>query len=449
MQKQSTAVLGNGNIRRLLTRYSIPAIIAMTASSLYNLTDSIFIGKGVHHLALSGLTVTFPFMNLAAAFGSMVGIGASTLISIKLGQKDYRLANRILGNVLVLNILIGIFLTVAFLPFLDHVLYFFGASDSTIVYARDYMKIILLGNVVTHMYFGLNAVLRSAGFPNLSMYITLISVAVNCIVTPIFIFVFGWGIQGSALATILSQVVSLAVQFICLSKRQHVIHFQKGIYRLHRKLVSNILYIGMSPFLMNACACLIVILITRGFREHGGDIAVAAYGMVNRIVFIFVMIIMGLNQGMQPIAGFNYGAGNYRRVTEVTRLTIICAISVATLGFLVCELFPDAILHLFTSHTALLDEARYGLRIVFIVFPIVGFQMVASNFFMSIGQSKMAIFLSLTRQVLFLIPCLLLLPRFLEITGIWISIPVADSVSSIVTALVLFRYMKRWLVISD
>lgn len=445
MTKQhSPLVLGTEPIGKLLTQYAIPAIIAMTASSLYNMADSIFIGQGVGPLAISGLALTFPLMNLAAAFGSLVGVGASTLVSVKLGQKDFEGANKVLGNVLVLNILIGIAFTIAFILLLDPVLYFFGASENTIGYARDYMQVILLGNVVTHLYLGLNAVLRSSGFPKLAMYATLSSVVINCILNPIFIFGFDWGIKGSAWATVISQVISLGGQLIHFSNPKQLLHFKKGIYKLKAEVVKGILYIGMSPFLMNLCSCLIVILMNRGLKEYGGDMAIGAYGIVNRIVFLFIMIIMGFNQGMQPIAGYNFGAKHYNRVTEVTKVTMFWAIGVASLGFLLCQLFPSAIVRMFTTDQELIDVAVFGLHIVFGVFPIVGFQMVATNFFLSIGMSKKAIFLSLTRQMLFLIPCLLILPRFWGTWGVWISIPIADTTATIVTAIVLANQFRKF-----
>ena len=445
MTKQnSPLVLGTERIGKLLTQYAIPAIIAMTASSLYNMADSIFIGHGVGPLAISGLALTFPLMNLAAAFGSLVGVGASTLVSVKLGQKDYEGANEVLGNVLVLNVLLGLAFTFVFLLLLDPILYFFGASENTIGYARDYMQIILYGNVITHMYLGLNAVLRSSGFPKQAMYATLASVVINCILNPIFIFGFEWGIKGSAWATVISQVISLTGQMIHFSSSKQLLHFKKGIYKLRKEVVKGILYIGMSPFLMNLCSCLIVILINRGLKEHGGDMAIGAYGIVNRIIFLFVMIIMGFNQGMQPIAGYNFGARLYPRVTEVTKLTMKWAIGVATTGFLLCQLFPTLIVNMFTTDDELVKAAVFGLHIVFAVFPIVGFQMVATNFFLSIGMSKKAIFLSLTRQMLFLIPCLIVLPRFFGTLGVWISMPVADTIATVVTAIVLVNQFKKF-----
>ena len=402
------------------------------------MADSIFIGHGVGALAISGLALTFPLMNLAAAFGSLVGVGASTLVSVKLGQKDYEGANHVLGNVLMLNVLLGLAFTVVFLLFLDPILYFFGASEQTLPYAHDYMVVILIGNVITHLYLGLNSVLRSSGFPKMAMYATLASVVINCVLNPLFIFGFGWGIKGSAWATVISQVISLVWQLVHFSNPSQLLHFQKGIYRMKTELVKGILYVGLSPFLMNLCACLVVILINRGLKAHGGDMAIGAYGIVNRIVFLFIMIVMGFNQGMQPIAGYNYGARLYPRVTEVTKLTMKWAVGVTTAGFLCCQLFPTLIVRMFTSDAELIATSVYGLHVVFAVFPVVGFQMVATNFFVSIGMSKKAIFLSLTRQMLFLVPCLLLLPPWLGTLGVWISIPIADLTAAIATA-ILFR----------
>ena len=443
-KETSPLVLGTEPIGKLLAQYAIPAIIAMTASSLYNMVDSIFIGHGVGALAISGLALTFPLMNLAAAFGSLVGVGASTLVAVKLGQKDYQGANDVLGNVLVLNVVLGILFTAVFLVFLDPVIYFFGASEHTIPYARDYMRIILYGNVITHLYLGLNSVLRSCGFPRMAMYATLLSVVINCALNPLFIFGFGWGIEGSAWATVISQVISLVWQLIHFSNPKQLLHFQKDIYKLRPDIVKGVLAIGLSPFLMNLCACLIVILINRGLKEHGGDMAIGAYGIVNRISFLFVMIIMGFNQGMQPIAGYNYGARLFPRVKEVTGLTMRWATGVATTGFLLCELVPAWIIRMFTTDAELIDISMYGLRVVFAVFPVVGFQMVASNFFLSIGMSKQAIFLSLTRQLIFLIPCLIVLPMWLGALGVWISMPISDLVAAIVTAVLLVRQFKKF-----
>lgn len=436
--------LGAEPVGKLLRQYAIPAIIAMTASSLYNMVDRIFIGQGVSALAISGLAVTFPLMNLAAAFGSLVGVGASTLISVKLGQRDYKTAQQILGNVLVLNTIIGVVFMLFALLFLDPILLFFGASEQTIGYARDYMIIILLGNPITHIYLGLNSVLRSAGHPQKAMYATIMTVVLNSILDPLFIFGFKWGIQGAAIATILSQLVALLWQFKLFSNKDELLHFHRGIFHLRRRIVFDSLAIGMAPFMMNLAACFIVILINNGLKSHGGDLAIGAYGIVNSVAFLFVMIVMGLNQGMQPIAGYNYGALQMNRVIGVLRKTIFYATLITTAGFLAGELVPRLIVRIFTPDETLTDLAVYGMRITVMFFPLVGFQMVVSNFFQSIGMAKKAIFLSLTRQVIFLIPFLLILPHFWGITGVWASLPAADFVAFVVAAIMLVSQIRKF-----
>lgn len=442
-QKAPTA-LGTESIGRLLMQYAVPAIIAMTASSLYNMVDSIFIGHGVGAMAISGLALTFPLMNLAAAFGSLVGVGAATLISVKLGQRDYDTAQRVLGNVVVLNILLGTAIAVVVMWFLDPILYFFGGSEQTVGYARDYMQIILLGNVVTHLYFGLNAVLRSSRHPQKAMYATVGTVIINAVLDPLFIYGFGWGIRGAAIATVLAQLLALAWQFKLFVNKDELLHFHRGIFRLKRKIVFDSLSIGMSPFLMNLAACFIVILINQGLKKHGGDLAIGAYGIVNRLVFIVVMIVMGLNQGMQPIAGYNFGARLYPRVTKVLKLTIIYATGVTSFGFLVGMLMPDVVVSIFTSDAQLIEMSSRGLRIVVMFFPVIGFQMVTSNFFQSIGMAGKAIFLSLTRQLLILLPCLLVLPRFWGVEGVWYSMPVSDLLASLIALVMLVMQFRKF-----
>lgn len=416
----------------------------MTASSLYNMVDSIFIGHGVGPMAISGLAITFPLMNLAAAFGSLVGVGASTLISVKLGQKDYATAQQILGNVVTLNLIIGIGFTIVTLLFLNPILYFFGASEATLPYARDYMITILLGNVVTHMFLGLNAVLRSAGHPQQAMMATIFTVIINTILDPLFIYGFNMGIRGAAVATILAQVISLCWLIKLLNKKNEIIHFHKGIYRLRRILVENIIGIGLAPFFMNLASCMIVILINKGLKEYDGDLAIGAFGIVNRIVFLFVMIVMGLNQGMQPIAGYNFGARQYHRVNQVLKLTVIIATLVTTSGFLAGELFPHLVVSAFTSDETLINMAARGLRIVVMTYPIIGFQMVTSNFFQSIGMAKKAIILSLSRQVLILIPCLIFLPMFWGVDGVWFSMPISDFLASLIAGVMLYNQFQHF-----
>lgn len=442
--EQAPLSLGTEKIGKLLMQYAIPAIIAMTASSLYNITDSIFIGHGVGPLALSGLAITFPLMNLAAAFGSLVGVGASTLLSIRMGQKDYETANDILGNVFVLNLIMGIGFSVVTLIFLDPILLFFGASHETLPYAHDFMVVILIGNVVTHMYLGLNALLRSAGKPQKAMMATIFTVLINLVLNPLFIFGFHWGIKGSAFATIISQVVVLCWQIYLFNDKDFFIHWKKGIYKLKKKIVTDSLSIGMAPFLMNAASCLIVILINQQLIKNGGDLAVGAYGIVNRIAFLFIMIVMGLNQGMQPIAGYNYGARLYERVLTVLKMAILYATIIMAIGFVIVQLFPHAVASIFTTEDELIDIAVPGLRWIFLFYPLVGFQMVTSTFFQSIGKPQKAIILSLTRQIIFLIPILIILPRYWGITGVWASISIADLLSVVLAGALLWMELKNF-----
>ena len=443
-QKGNAMELGTQPVGKLLMQYAIPAIIAMTASSLYNIVDSIFIGQGVGPLAISGLAVTFPFMNLGAAFGAMVGVGASTLISVKLGQRDYGTAQVVLGNVVTLNTIIGVVYTIVCLMFLDPILYFFGASADTIVYARDFMEVILLGNIFTHMYLGLNAVLRASGHPQKAMYATINTVVINTILAPIFIYGFEWGIRGAAIATVIAQIVSLIWQFKILTDKNELLHLRRGIYHLQSKIVKNMIAIGLSPFCMNVASCFIVIFINQGLKEYDGDLAIGAYGIVNRLMFICVMIVMGITQGMQPIAGYNYGAQQYHRVNEVLKLAIWGATAVTTFTFLVGELIPELTVSIFTTDEGLISRAAEGFRIAVLVFPIVGFQMVTSNFFQSIGMANKAIFLSLTRQLLFLLPCLIILPTFMGVAGIWWSMPASDLAASIVAAVLLYKQFQAF-----
>ena len=443
-KKGNATELGTQPIGKLLMQYAIPAIIAMTASSLYNMVDSIFIGQGVGPLAISGLAITFPFMNLGAAFGAMVGVGASTLISVKLGQKDYTTAQTVLGNVVTLNVIIGVAFSILTLLFLDPILYFFGASEDTIGYARDYMQIILAGNIFTHMYLGLNAVLRASGHPQKAMYATINTVIINTVLDPLFIYGFDWGIRGAAIATIIAQVISLVWQFKLLANKNELLHLHKGIYRLQSKIVKNIIAIGLSPFCMNVASCFIVIFINKGLKEYDGDLAIGAYGIVNRLVFICVMIVMGITQGMQPIAGYNYGARLYTRVKEVFWKTAKLAMCMTTLCFVIGMFFPRIACSAFTSDPELLDIAERGMRLITLVFPIVGLQMIGTNFFQSLGLVKKSIFLSLSRQLLLLLPLLYTLPLWLGTDGVWLSFPISDLLSTILTIILLKRLFNKF-----
>ena len=432
--KQATLELGTKPVGKLLVQYALPAMIAMTAASLYNIVDRVFIGQGVGAMAISGLAITFPFMNLTAAFGAGVGVGASTAISVKLGQKDYATAQNILGNTISLNLIIGIGLSIICLLFLDPILRFFGASDQTLIYAHEYMVIILLGNVVSHMYFGMNALLRAASKPKQAMY---------AILDALFILVFKWGIQGAAIATILSQLMALMWQIKLFSNKNELLHFKKGIYKLKRKLVDNILAIGISPFLMNVCACIIVIFINNQLVRFGGDLSVGAYGIANGIAMVFVMFVFGVNQGMQPIAGYNYGAQKLDRLIRVLNLSIIAATAIMVTGWLIAMFLPYYCARLFTTDKQLIDLGIKAIRVVMFCFPIIGFQMVITNFFQCIGKVKISIFLSLSRQLLILLPLLAFLPMIWDIDGVWYSMPISDFSAAVIAGVVMMWYMNK------
>lgn len=441
--------LGTEKIGRLLMKYAGPAIIAMTASSLYNIIDSIFIGHGVGPLAISGLAVTFPLMNLSAAFGTLVGVGASTIMSVLLGQKNYDVANKVLGNVVVLNIIVGLVFMSTALLFLDPILYFFGASESTIGYAREYMQVILYGNVVTHLYLGLNSLLRASGNPKMAMYLTIMTVILNVILAPLFIFALDMGIRGAALATVIAQLVALAVILRYFSNQERLLHFRKGILKMDTRIARDSLSIGLAPFLMNSAACLVTLFINQQMKSYGGDLAIGAYGIVNRISFLFIMINMGLNQGMQPIAGYNYGARKYSRVREVYMKTVKYATFVVLIGFVVSIACPHAAVSVFTSDEELISLAAKGLTVMNLMLPLVGFQMVTSNLFQCLGMINKSIILSMSRQLLFLIPLLYLLPLALDSKGIWLSFPISDFLAALVTFIMLLGLLKKLKKLND
>ena len=441
--------LGTEKIGRLLKQYALPAIIAQTAASLYNMVDSIFIGQGVGPLAISGLAVTFPLMNLSTAFGTLVGAGAATMLSVLLGQKNYKAANKVLGNVVTLNTIIGLVFMAIALIFIDPILYFFGASENTLPYAKEYITIILIGNVITHLYFGLNAAMRSSGNPKKAMALTIFTVVFNTILDPIFIFWLDMGISGAAWATVISQTVAMFIVIAHFNDRKKPFHFEKGIFRLDTRVAKDSLSIGMGPFLMNAAACLVTLFINQQLRSHSGDLGIGAYGICNRFIFMFIMICMGLNQGMQPIAGYNYGARQYSRVKEVFWKTARIAMVMTTICFIFGMFFPRAAAGIFTHDEELLALSARALRITTIAFPIVGFQMIATNFFQSLGMVRKSIILSLSRQILFLLPLLYILPNWIGSDGVWASFPIADSIATVMTIIMLGKLFKKFTMLKD
>ena len=435
--------LGTKPVGKLLTQYALPAIVAMTASSLYNIIDRAFIGQVVGPEAIAGLGITFPFMNLSAAFGAAVGVGASTCISVKLGQRDYKRAQLLLGNTVTLNLIVGFAFMVVCLAFLDPILRFFGASDATLPYAREFMTVILLGNMVTHMYFGMNAVLRAAGKPKHAMYATLFTVACNIVLIVAFVWWLRWGIRGAALATIVSQSLALCWQMWLFSDKNEILHLRWGIYRLRGYLVRNIVAIGISPFLMQTTSCVIVIFMNNQFVRYGGDMAVGAYSIANSMVMVFFMFVMGMIQGMQPIVGYNYGAEKYDRMFRCLWLTIGCATAILLVGWGLSMAFPRQIARIFTTDETLLELSARGIVIDMLVFFVVGSQAVITNFFQCLGKVRVSIFLSLTRQLILLLPMAYVFPMFWGLDGVWYSMPASDFGSFAMTIPILMWYMKK------
>ena len=411
MSKNDPHILGKESIGKLLLQYSIPAIIGMTITSIYNIIDSIFIGHGVGAMAIAGLAVSFPLMNLVVAFCTLVSAGGSTLASIRLGQKD--------------------------------ILVFFGASADTLPYARSFMQVILLGTPITYTMIGLNNVMRATGYPKKAMITSMATVLSNIILAPIFIFHFEWGMRGAATATVISQLIGMVWVVSHFFKQDSTVHFEGKVWKMKRRIVGNIFAIGMSPFLMNVCACVIVIIINNSLQNHGGDMAIGAYGIINRLLTLYVMIVLGLTMGMQPIVGYNFGAQKIDRVKQTLKLGIVSGVVITSSGFFICELFPHAVSAIFTDSDHLIDLAVDGLRITVIMFPFVGAQIVIGNFFQSIGKAKISIFLSLTRQLLYLLPCLLLFPNWWGLKGIWISMPVSDALAFITAVVSLIIYIKK------
>ena len=442
--KQAALELGTKPIGQLLWQYALPAIVAMSASSLYNIIDRAMIGQIVGPEAIAGLGITFPFMNLSAAFGAAVGVGSSACISVKLGQRDYQTAGNLLGNTITLNLIIGLSFMAVCLLFLDPILLFFGASDVTLPYARSFMTIILLGNVITHMYFGLNAVLRAAGKPKHAMYSVLFTVAMNIALVILFVWWFRWGIRGAAMATVTSQTIAMCWQLYLFSNKNEILHLKRGIYKLKKRLVSNIIAIGISPFLMNVTSSVIVIFMNNQFVHYGGDMAVGAYSIANSVVMMFFMFVMGVCQGMQPIVGYNYGAEKYDRMLRCLFLAITYATAILLVGWGLSMLFPRQIARIFTTDATLIEMAARGIRLDMLVFFVVGSQATITHFFQSIGKVKVSIFLSLSRQLFLLLPMAYVFPMFWHLDGVWYSMPASDFLSFAMTIPMLMWYMKKF-----
>lgn len=438
--------LGSKPIGKLLVQYSIPAVIAAVATSLYNIIDSIFIGRGVGAMAISGLAITFPLMNLVVAFCTLIAVGGATISSISLGQKNVRKATDVVNNVFVMCLIHAVVVGGLTLLFLDDILYFFGATANTIKYAREFMAIILYGTPISYVFIGLNNIMRATGYPTKAMVSALISVVVNIVLAPIFIFVLEWGIAGAALATIGGQLVAFVWVLWHFMSRSSYVHLNTANKWLSWKIIKPVYAIGLSPFLMNVCACIVVIFINRAlltYTDGMGDMAVGAYGIINRATMFFVMIVFGVTQGMQPILGYNYGAARWDRVRRTLGIGIWLGVGITTPGWVLVECFPDMVSGLFTVEPQLIEICRIGARIYFMFYPLVGAQIIIQNFFQSIGKPQLSIFLSLTRQLIFLLPPLLILPRYIGITGVWWANAISDFSAFALAIIILIVMMRK------
>ncbi|MDO5571503.1 MAG: MATE family efflux transporter [Bacteroidales bacterium] len=442
--KTITDRLGHESIGKLLATYAIPAIVGTMVMSLYNIVDRIYIGQGVGAEAISGLALTFPVMTLSGACGMLIGAGAGARISIFLGKGDRPKAEKVLGNSLILVMIIASLYSLINFIWLKPILKAYGGTDVTLPYAVDYLKIIIPFTMLNNLSFGFNNMMRASGYPQKAMLTMMISALANVILDPIFIFGFKMGIEGAAIATVISMAITTVWVMIHFSNSNHTISFHKEGFKLNKRIIISIISIGMSPFLINVTASVVNVIMNRSLLLHGGDLAIGAFGIINSVSMVLVMLIIGLCQGMQPIVGYNYGARNILRVERAYNKTVIVATIISAVGFLLALFIPDIIVNGFTTDKELMAIAVPGLRFTLLAFPIVGFQIVTTNLFQSLGMAWKAIFLSLSRQVLFLIPLIWILPQFYDLTGVWIASPTSDVIAGIVAFFFLNYQWKRF-----
>jgi putative MATE family efflux protein len=436
--------LGEGSISSLLLKFSTPAAAGMMAQALYNVVDRIFVGQAVGSLGITGTTLAFPFMLILMAFSMLIGFGAAALVSLRLGEKNREGAERVLGNAVVLLLIISLVLTVVAFTFLNPLLRIFGASDQSQPYARDYLQIIVLGSVFQAMGFGLNAIIRGEGNPRVAMFTVLIGALLNTILDPIFLFGLGWGMQGAAAATILSQAVSAVWVLYYFSRGRSLLKLHARTMRLNASICREIVAIGSPMFAMQLAASVMNAVLNNQLRDYGGDLAISVIGIIHSVALFIAMPIFGLTQGAQPIIGYNYGAKKYDRVKKTLQLAILLATSICVIGFVVVMTIPAQVIRLFNREdAALIELGTHAIRICMSTFPIIGFQIVSANYFQAVGKPKHALLLGLSRQVLLLIPAILILPQFMGLNGIWTAIPAADLCSSVLTGTWLYWELRH------
>jgi len=438
-------ILGEEKISKLLLKFSIPAVVGMIVNALYNVVDRIYIGNipDIGGVALTGVGLTMPIMTIILAFGMLIGIGTSARISLKLGQGKKDEAQKHIGNAFLLLIIISTVITIIGLSFLNPILNIFAASPETEGYAREYMQIIFAGTIFSMLSFGLNHSIRSDGSPKIAMHSMLIGAIINIVLDPIFIFVFDMGVRGAAIATVISQIASTiwVVYYFTLGKSN--IKIKKENFKLEKVVIISIFSIGMSPFSMQVAQSVVQVLANNALKEHGGDLAIGAMTIINSIAMLFMMPIFGLNQGSQPLIGYNFGAKKYDRVKQTVKYAAIVATIIVTVGWAFVQAVPELFIKVFNSEPELIDIGKNGLRIFLFMLPLIGFQVISSNYFQSIGKAKVSMFLSLLRQVILLIPCMIILPKFFGLTGVWLSGPVSDVIASVITAILFYKSVKK------
>ncbi len=436
--------LGTASVPKLLFKYSLPAVVGTVVSAVYNIVDSMVIGHAIDDPnVVAGIAVTFPVMNLATALGMLIGAGAATRVSIVLGQKDHRRAELILGNSVLLTVIIGILYMTGFAIFLDKILMLFGASEHTLPYAHEFLMWVLPGMLLMNLTFSYNNVMRASGYPGKAMYTNLIGAGMNMILAPLFLFGFGWGIRGAAIATDISMLVTAFFVMAHFFNTKNELHFVRGTFRFDWPIIKSVLYIGMSPFLINVAGASVNAIINNSLLHYGGDNAIAAVVVFNRFVTVFIFIVIGICQGMQPILGYNYGSGRFNRLFKTLWWAVGSAVAVTSLGSAIGALMPESIARMFMQDPEQINCAVSCLRITTIAFWIVGFQVVATNFFQSMGMAGKSIFLSLTRQIIFMIPLLYILPPHFGLDGVWAAFPISDFVATVVAATLLTVQLRR------
>ena len=444
--EEQSQSLGTKPVGRLLWEFAAPSIVAMSASSIYNICDSILIGQHSGPLAIAGMAITFPVMNVLTAFCIMASVGGSALTSIQMGKKDQTEAQHIFGNVLFLNFLFSALLSFFGILFIDEILTAFGASEATLPYARQYISIILMGVVITHVFQSLLGQLRSTGFPRSAMRAQLVAVFLNIVLDVLFIFGLNMGIRGAAIATVTAQLgalLSIAPQFFDSSR---FVHISRQSLCIRFRYIREILSIGIAPFLSNVSGFVIVMIVNLTLVRYGGDLYVGAFGITNRITQLLIMMVAGFSQGLQPIVGYNLGAQQFDRVKSALKHALFIATTIMTTGYIIIAIFPDVFARLFTTDAEMISACVPALRISLITFPIVGSQLIAVAFFQSVKKAKYSILITLSRQLLCLLPLLLWLPSVIGVTGVWWSMSLADCFSVLLSWFLLWQVTRKSLV---